>query len=633
MVRSRWIKAVGAALVSTGLAWGQPATPSTPPKADDPTGRIITVAEAGKPAQKCRVVKWWDQPDGRRALQVEALDGGETMTIVVTGAPQMGAPVAQAAPRAAPRQMTTTIFRWGKNRTPPPGTPMPPPVACAPAVECRPQAAQRAPAIETRPATKVVQAPSAPVIENRSPRLLDRVFGGSEKPPAPAVVKAPEKPAEAPVKLPEIKTVSEPAKPADWRQSWGEKKEMVKAPEVKKPAAPPVELPKAGATKADPLTQPDQYARRPIDEKPLPKLPEKPRVPDVLPVSSPPPGAAPTAEVKPAQPAQAPPMTQAPPLPQSGERLPMGSKSVLDSGAVQYVPVPVVTLPDFRRQQPPPPPPVWQVPQAPRVTPQVTNSPEAYSNGVPVNAFTPDEYVPPPPGSPEASLYANAFSSGHSIPPNPGAPAAAAMMPPAPVPGAFGGMARAANPMMMAQAPRMGPGAPPFPPYGPRVQMPMQVPPMGGIQQAAYTPQGPPAMPPATAPAAESPHQMMVALRESLYPSQREAAADRMAMLDWKTNEAAVQALVLGAREDPAATVRAACVRALARMKANTHPVVTAVQALRNDADPRVRHEAVEALAVLAPNAPESSPVQRVGGTGPVPGSSLPPLPPLPGSK
>jgi hypothetical protein len=38
----------------------------------------------------------------------------------------------------------------------------------------------------------------------------------------------------------------------------------------------------------------------------------------------------------------------------------------------------------------------------------------------------------------------------------------------------------------------------------------------------------------------------------------------------------------------------------LARMKVNTLPVVTAVQAARNDADPRVRHEAEEALPLLS---------------------------------
>jgi len=41
MVRSRWIKAVMASVVSTGLAWGQSAGPSSSPAPDDPTGRII----------------------------------------------------------------------------------------------------------------------------------------------------------------------------------------------------------------------------------------------------------------------------------------------------------------------------------------------------------------------------------------------------------------------------------------------------------------------------------------------------------------------------------------------------------------------------------------------------------------
>src|SRR5262249_47893682 len=57
-----------------------------------------------------------------------------------------------------------------------------------------------------------------------------------------------------------------------------------------------------------------------------------------------------------------------------------------------------------------------------------------------------------------------------------------------------------------------------------------------------------------------TPPQLLFKLRESLYPSQRELAADQLARLDWKTQPQIVSALLLGAREDQAATVRAGCV-------------------------------------------------------------------------
>jgi len=125
MVRSRWIKAVMATLVSTGMAWSQSAVPSSPRPADDPTGRIITVHEAGKPAQRCRVVKWWVDDKGNKVWQVEALDTHEMMTILAVSAPIVGEPPTEGRLKA----LRTTIFHW-RDRTPPPGTPMPPTAVC-----------------------------------------------------------------------------------------------------------------------------------------------------------------------------------------------------------------------------------------------------------------------------------------------------------------------------------------------------------------------------------------------------------------------------------------------------------------------------------------------------------------------
>jgi hypothetical protein len=97
--------------------------------------------------------------------------------------------------------------------------------------------------------------------------------------------------------------------------------------------------------------------------------------------------------------------------------------------------------------------------------------------------------------------------------------------------------------------------------------------------------------------------QLMALMRDSVYPSQREWAAESMAQYDWHSHPEMAQALLTGAREDPAATVRAACVHCLAKMNVNTAPVINAIQSMRADMDPRVRHEVDAALSILVPGA------------------------------
>jgi hypothetical protein len=124
--------------------------------------------------------------------------------------------------------------------------------------------------------------------------------------------------------------------------------------------------------------------------------------------------------------------------------------------------------------------------------------------------------------------------------------------------------------------------------------------PPGPMMPAGYAPAGPQAayFPPPM-PAGVPTAQLAATLRDSLYPSRREWAAEQLGGRDWRVDTQAVQALLTGARSDPAPMVRAECVRALARMRANTVPVVTVVRALKTDADPRVRQEVEQALAVL----------------------------------
>jgi hypothetical protein len=282
-------------------------------------------------------------------------------------------------------------------------------------------------------------------------------------------------------------------------------------------------------------------------------------------------------------------------------KAPLGTQSVLEAGAPQYVPVPIVTVPDYRRV---PQPPAAQVPQAPE--------PNRFD---PTNAFTnPAPAAAAPQQQPMVPVAANAFTD----PAPPQDPTVAAG-------GAFGGMA---------------PGSPPrgmYPPgYGPR--MPMAYPPPGynpmarGMYPPPYGPPGYPMNPAAMAPAGYLPNpaaagpgvrpvsyqvamanpaqpgtpgtpgqpsEVMATLRDSIYPSQREWAATTLANGDTRTQPDAIHALMTAAREDPAPTVRAACVRGLVKMKAGTAPVIAALQAMKNDGDPRVLHEVETALATL----------------------------------
>jgi hypothetical protein len=106
----------------------------------------------------------------------------------------------------------------------------------------------------------------------------------------------------------------------------------------------------------------------------------------------------------------------------------------------------------------------------------------------------------------------------------------------------------------------------------------------------------------ATAPKEAEPevnHQRAI-LQNASYPSERERAAMALATIDWRTNPMVLAALTQAAREDPAATVRAACVNRLATMNAHTESVMATLRMLKNDKDERVRQEVDAALVVLS---------------------------------
>jgi hypothetical protein len=109
--------------------------------------------------------------------------------------------------------------------------------------------------------------------------------------------------------------------------------------------------------------------------------------------------------------------------------------------------------------------------------------------------------------------------------------------------------------------------------------------PVAHVQPAASQPTGVP--------------QLLATLKESLRPSEREQAAEQLSELNWKLQPMVVEHLIKSAQDDPAASVRAACVHALAQMKANSMEVAAIVQKLKSDRDSSVRHEAEEACVTL----------------------------------
>ena len=103
-----------------------------------------------------------------------------------------------------------------------------------------------------------------------------------------------------------------------------------------------------------------------------------------------------------------------------------------------------------------------------------------------------------------------------------------------------------------------------------------------------------------------------------MYPSHREWAAENLAEADVQLHPQVVDALLTSARQDTAASVRAACVRSLAKLNAHTEAVAATLRSLKGDTDARVRREADQALAALgyAPE-PASQSVVPAGGVAP----------------
>jgi hypothetical protein len=432
--------------------------------------------------------------------------------------------------------------------------------------------------------TEVVTTPKVDAPKLDAPKT-DVVGAGKPATPKTDTASPPSKPAP-----PKMETVSAPpAKPSSPALPWvlpganSPKADTAAAPA--KPWSPPA-LPVADTKRPDPLKDPATFLSKPADDRSAAKGTDLGVRTDLTKNS--------TAVAQAGPGGRAPLGTQSVAEAGSGGRAPLGTQSVLEAGSPQYVPVPIVTVPDYRR---PPEPPPAHVPQPPEPNHMDMS-----------NAFTNPNAAPPPPQVPVA---ANAFTN----PPAPVDPTVAAG-------GAFGPTGQGYPPPGMYPPPGYGPrpqgmypppGSNPMargmypPPYGPMGQpgYPPNPAAMGqpvrqaGYQVAMANPAAPGAQLLPTGPARGGPTEAMATLRDSIYPSQREWAATSLTSSAGPARDDAINALVKGAREDPAPTVRAACVRSLAGMKAGTAPVIALLQGLKTDGDPRVLHEVEAALATL----------------------------------
>jgi hypothetical protein len=301
--------------------------------------------------------------------------------------------------------------------------------------------------------------------------------------------------------------------------------------------------------------------------------------------------------------------------------LTMGSGSVLAAQnglpiPYHYMPVPVVTVPNPLRLPGPPPPDVPAPPQ-----------PTAF-----VNAFSPGKVAPKPGEGQQNPMAANALGPFNPGPYGPIPDPRMMGYPPQPVaqgmpyPGMNPYLMPYMVPPQMANGPGMMPPMPAMTPLGMQrpiaqvnypsnYQGPMPPSPMIGSNMLPmpYPQPMQPTMPmpqagnlamdrPGSAPAGQgagSLTHMLGQLRDSISPAERELAALNLANQDCRSHPEIVQALVTAARQDPAATVRAGCVHSLAVQNVNTLPVLTALNALKIDPDPRVRQEADQALTRL----------------------------------
>jgi hypothetical protein len=626
MVRSLWLRALATTLVWTGVAWAQ--QPGSAPS-DKSGEQILTIQEAGKSPQQCRVLKTFRTTDGHLAYQVRALDTGEMMTITekATSTSTYG---------AKPQSVATQIYHWGRNQVSPPGVPAP--------VGEKPVAAAKS--------SGASAPPYSPASAEAAKAAVNSPYSSTYRAPVPAASST---------------AVTQPVPEKDWRQSWVRSEEkpiriddklktrdnIAEVPPLRIEGKPVRQEEKSvakqaiGATKGglnldDPLMNPDKYMPKSLDVTPRAKPPEAAAT--RTPGSAEP---APNAEQKQARTSK-PTSAQVPTLagvagarPETKITLPSQDKpkAAAEVGKTASVPV-LPAAPDIAKPlsapalsasdksmvvfdlSKTPTGPAQPVATKPAVVPEIpvaadqrqaagqASKTEAAVATIPTLPALPEpaSTVPPaiaPDKAKPAAVVSNAVghASVSSEPVIPSMPLKA-VAPPAPLPLAASPIAaRAVTP-----SPESGAERPSFVVMENRGSESEQGIKLPGVPNAVVA-FGQPAT--VTAPPPDLVRKktlethtvrvMISQLKDSLYPSQRERAAEGLTSANWKVHPQVVEALCRAALDDPAPAVRSRCAESLAAMNIRSEAALGVIHKLQADKDETVRAKADEALKVLEP--------------------------------
>jgi hypothetical protein len=555
-----------------------------------------TIQEAGKAAQKCRVMARWKTPEGSPACQLQAVDTGEILTILEVGPAQTTQGPAKA--------VATKIYHWGKNTTPPSGVPVPPPVqeaiAATPPINpgnstCAPQMSveQAKPSIGER-----VKDAVSNLLPGRSTSPVTLAQASPRPPDAPRTVDMPP----SPVTLKDD-GLKQWAKGDSGINSFGKPSVDAAAPlsvDPKSPvqlanpgsAAPPLPLVPAALASGD--------AKLPT--VPTPVLPPIASTKTSLPAGPTLPGSKIDSS---RDPLAAPEKFAGLPSKTFGDsawagsdssQLPPGASSVMAAAngtTPPIMPVPMVTMPQAR----PPMPPAADLPKPPTQAPNPTWYANAFTPPLPPNAVSEQMLMAQQQQQQQMQMMAM-MQAGYPVPmgyaPMPYGQAAMMMPGRGMVPMGYQGPA---PPNPTGGMPMMPQGYPVMMPMMPA--MPMQ--PMGFANPAMDRP----GMPMNSSMTLQ---QKISILQTSIYPTTREEAVISLCEGEYRGHPQVVQLLMRVAKDDPAPTVRAACVAGLMRMNVTGDSMLQTLTTLKTDSDPRVRRAVDEAMVRLSPSA-----VQQTG--------------------
>ncbi|MGL4550641.1 MAG: HEAT repeat domain-containing protein [Gemmataceae bacterium] len=388
------------------------------------------------------------------------------------------------------------------------------------------------------------------------------------------------KPAPTPA-TPTVTETTVAARPSNWRESWGkverwteaDSKQAAETASQRAETAGRSSLPVATPQAADPLVAPEQFTNNNLPSS-LPPLP----------------GAAVVSGPTPAE-SETKPVTTELPAPNLSEAKPASKRSWFAgrAGKEKEVTAPTETVTEGGPLPVPMPKPRFGSASVAAATEEVRpargKKPSTMGNAM---------SLPPTPAYSDARTGDNAFSAGAPSRPipsdmGPGGPPrammAGGMMPPLPPQPLTPAMRQQ---MMMAAIAQQQQHQAVAMQVAMAQQQQMAVAHQQAMQQAIQR-----------AERVNTTPKLLADLRDSLLPSEREMAVDRLRLMDWKAEPEVLQGLTAAAKADPSPAVRLACVRALGHMKADTYPVIQTLEELKQDADARVREESLSASEAL----------------------------------